>query len=479
MSDHGWMSTVNEVVADDRWAAGRVDDETWGAAGRGPDLSALPLLDHHCHGVVTRDLDRPAFEALLTEGTSAGPRGGSLFDSGIGMEVRRRCAPVLGLDPFASPDAYLARRAELGWFEVSRRFLVGAGLSALFVDTGLAGPTLLNSPGGLDAPTAPAGRAADVLPAQTADSDPARDHAVDPEHALIPTWSPVPLTDPSLLGRLADVPTRTVLRLETIAEELAAEQIEPGDFPDRIAAAIERLAPGVVAAKTIAGYRCGLALPARQASRAALVHAVSVFLGTARADLARANHAQRRESRPDADHASPAPPSSMRPRLIDPTIIRFLIGCAVDNGLPLQVHTGFGDADLNLGESDPVLLTPLLRELASTGVPILLLHTYPYQRHAGYLAQVFDNVFCDVGLAIPHTGHRAHHALAELLELAPYGKVLYSSDAYGLPELFYLGAVLFRQSLSRLLGDMALPADEAARIGLMIAQGNAQRVYHR
>lgn len=494
-----------------------VDDETGTVAGQGPDLSALRLLDHHCHGVVTRDLDRSAFEALLTEGTSAGTRGGTLFDSGIGMEVRRRCAPVLGLEPFASADAYLARRAELGWFEVSRRFLSAAGLSGLFVDTGLAGPTLFHgagdgaagavasaNPGGEGAaagsgsvfsgsgssPVAAAGPGSASAPGSGAGLASAADlgsgavvaDRADPAAGLVPTWSPVPLTDPILLGQLADVPTRTVLRLETIAEELAAEQIDPGDFPDRVAAAIERLAPGVVAAKTIAGYRCGLALPARQASSAALVHAVSVFLGTARADLARANGNGNGHGHSDGHGTGTgqtAPASPVRPRLTDPTIIRFLIGCAIDNGLPLQVHTGFGDADLNLGESDPVLLTPLLRELAPTGVPILLLHTYPFQRHAGYLAQVFDNVFCDVGLAIPHTGYRAHHALAELLELAPYGKVLFSSDAYGLPELFYLGAALFRQSLSRLLGDLDLPADEAARIALMLAQGNAQRVYHR
>jgi predicted TIM-barrel fold metal-dependent hydrolase len=163
----------------------------------------------------------------------------------------------------------------------------------------------------------------------------------------------------------------------------------------------------------------------------------------------------------------------------EPAIIRFLIARAIEAGLPLQVHTGFGDADLNLHEADPLLLTPLLRELEPTGVPVLLLHTYPFQRHAGYLAQVFDNVFCDVGLAIPHTGRRAHVVLAELLELAPYGKVLYSSDAFGLPELYYLGAVLFRRALSRVLEELELPPGEAERIAHLIAQGNAERAYHR
>jgi len=33
------------------------------------------------------------------------------------------------------------------------------------------------------------------------------------------------------------------------------------------------------------------------------------------------------------------------------------------------------------------------------------------------------------------SGTRASAVLAEVLELAPFGKVLYSSDAFGLPEL--------------------------------------------
>lgn len=384
---------------------------------------ALPLIDHHCHGVVTRDLDRPAFEALLTEGTSAGALGGTLFDSGIGLELRRHCAPVLGLDPFAEPEAYLERRADLGWREVSGRLLSAAGLDGLFVDTG---------------------------------------------------FEPEPLTTPDELGRLAGAPTATVIRLESIAEDLAREQVAAVDFADlaaaRVASSVSASASvsptsappvsPVIAAKTVAAYRCGLALPADEPTKYDVTMAAARFLGQ-HSDVGRADD----------------PRLAGNPRLTDPIIIRFLIGLAIDAGLPLQVHTGFGDADLDLRDADPLLLTPLLRVLAPTGIPVLLLHSYPFQRHAGYLAQVFDNVFCDVGLAIPHTGRRAHQVLAELLELAPFGKVLYSSDGFGLPEFHHLGAVLFRQALARFLDVLDLPAGESDRIARMIAQGNAERVY--
>ena len=73
------------------------------------------------------------------------------------------------------------------------------------------------------------------------------------------------------------------------------------------------------------------------------------------------------------------------------------------------------------------------------GVPVMLLHNYPFHRHAGYLAQVFDHVFMDVGLAVHNTGALSRRVVAETLELVPFGKLLYSSDAFGLAELYLLG----------------------------------------
>jgi len=34
-------------------------------------LEGLRLVDHHCHGVVRRDLDRSGFEALISEAAHA------------------------------------------------------------------------------------------------------------------------------------------------------------------------------------------------------------------------------------------------------------------------------------------------------------------------------------------------------------------------------------------------------------------------
>ena len=70
-----------------------------------------PLIDHHCHGLVLDDLDRPAFEALLNEAARPAAAGTTFFDSLLGLAVRRWCAPVLDLPIHASPEDYLERRA--------------------------------------------------------------------------------------------------------------------------------------------------------------------------------------------------------------------------------------------------------------------------------------------------------------------------------------------------------------------------------
>ena len=169
------------------------------------------------------------------------------------------------------------------------------------------------------------------------------------------------------------------------------------------------------------------------------------------------------------------------PRLAEETLHRFFIWCGVDLGLPVQFHVGYGDSDVDLHRCNPLLLTPLLRAIQPTGVPVMLLHNYPYHREAGYLAQVFPHVYVDAGLATHNLGARAPALLAEALELAPFGKFLYSSDAFGLAELYYLGAALFRTALSALFAaglDEDLYTERTVlRLTKMICADNAKRAY--
>ena len=142
---------------------------------------------------------------------------------------------------------------------------------------------------------------------------------------------------------------------------------------------------------------------------------------------------------------------------------------------------GYGDADLDLHRCNPLLLTDLIRATQGSGASFTLLHCYPYHREAGYLAHVFPHVYCDVGLAINYTGFQSPQVLAESLELTPWHKALFSSDAWGAAELYHLGALLFRRGLAHCretwFRDTALPDDEWQRIIDLIGSGNARRLY--
>jgi predicted TIM-barrel fold metal-dependent hydrolase len=112
---------------------------------------------------------------------------------------------------------------------------------------------------------------------------------------------------------------------------------------------------------------------------------------------------------------------------------------------------------------------------------VLLLHNYPFHRNASYLAQVFSHVFVDLGLAVHNTGALSQTVIRETLELVPFGKLLFSSDAYGLAELFCLGAELFRHGLSAVLGqlikDGEMTRHDADHAASLIARDNARRAY--
>lgn len=166
-------------------------------------------------------------------------------------------------------------------------------------------------------------------------------------------------------------------------------------------------------------------------------------------------------------------------RLYDRVLLRFGLHQAVKVGKPLQFHVGFGDRDADLRRANPLYLRDFLHQAVDT--PIVLLHCYPYEREAGYLAQAYNNVYLDGGLAINYLGARAPGFLARLLELAPFRKIVYSSDGFGPAELHYLGAALWRRAMVRVLGSFVSDGDwseaDAIRVVDLIAHGNATRIY--
>ena len=166
-------------------------------------------------------------------------------------------------------------------------------------------------------------------------------------------------------------------------------------------------------------------------------------------------------------------------RVQDRVLLRFGLHQALRLEKPLQFHVGFGDRDGDLHKANPLYLLDFLRQSGDT--PIVLLHCYPYEREAGYLAQAFNNVYVDGGLSVNYLGARAPSFIARLLEMAPFRKILYSSDAYGPAELHFLGARLWRNGIHRVLRGFVEDGDwsesDAMRVVDLIAHDNAARIY--
>jgi hypothetical protein len=354
---------------------------------------AVPLIDQHCHGVATVDVD---IREWLSEAKSARRHP---FRSLLGLSVRRWCAPVLGMDKHAPAEEYLWRRSELGWHEVTRRLLAAAGVKHWFVDTG---------------------------------------------------YAPGPITTPAFLAELGGGEGHEVLRIEALAEALSLSAASPQVLLDGIRTQLYGVP--AIAFKSVIGYRMGLRLPTMPPPLSQVVQAAGNWL------------------------------RAKETRLNDPVLLTWLVHeaarAAYERGLPLQFHTGFGDADLMLSEVDPVCLTDFLRAIP---VSTVLLHCYPYHRNAAYLAHVFDHVYVDLGLTIPFVGPRVGAVLAEVLELAPFDAVMYSSDGNMLPELHFLGSALWRSYLGKLidswLADDVLTVADAERLAFGIGYANAARLH--
>ena len=368
-------------------------------------IEEIPLVDHHVHGALKDEVDRTSLEELLTESDRPIPPWMTQFDSQLGFAIRRWCAPLLGLSRHAEADAFFQRRMELGTTEVTSRLLTSAGIGHFLIETGYRG---------------------------------------DQIHGL------------SGMESLSKAKVSEVVRLESVAESLAAEGVSADDFADRYIARLSVATENAVGVKSIIAYRLGFDFDPVRPSREEVAKAAGSWLRMVTAGYSL--------------------------RISDPVLLRFLLWSGVDRGLPIQLHTGYGDPDLSLDRCDPLLLVPWIKLVEPYMVNVLLLHCYPYQRQAGYLAQVFPHIYFDVGLGINYTGVQSVALIKESLELAPFSKILFSTDAWGPPELHYLGARLWREGMRKVLGTWVRDGDwsehDAIRVVRMVGRENALRVYN-
>lgn len=276
---------------------------------------------------------------------------------------------------------------------------------------------------------------------------------VDHGYQTADTWTPSELA--------ARLPCRvaTILRLETLFQDLILRHDTLDQVTDAFEAALAGArAGGHVGFKSVIAYRTGLAV--REPSRAETAAA----FGSAK-EQARRRGRLRLAAKPLNDH-----------------LLLRALEAAARQEMPVQLHTGFGDDDLDLLGANPLHLRPLLASAGHARVPFVLLHAgYPYVRELSYLAAVHANVHLDVGLAVPYLAAGIPTMFREALSLAPTSKVLFSTDGYSIPEIFWLAARWGRWGLGVVLDELvalgALETGEALAVAADVLGANAARLY--
>jgi hypothetical protein len=370
------------------------------------DLSAIPIVDHHCHSLLRRQpQDDAAFRNHLTETYFPEIVRDHVQHSLVYHWAIRELAVFLGCDP--EPDAVHAARRERGVEQLAREVVERANFRTWLIDTGY----------GTDAT-----------------------FSLDELRSIVPCQ------------------IREIVRIEPLIERLVVAADSFDGFFDAYREALSNLrGSGYVAMKSVIAYRSGLQIERvdKEAAAAAFtpVHEAARRAGRVRID-----------SKP---------------------LLDFLIVAAVEEAarqeVPIQFHTGLGDPDLDLTKVDPAALRLLFSD-AYRAAPIVLLHTgYPYVRSMAYLAAMYPNVYADFGEVQLFVAGDLRQIVRELIGLAPASKILFSTDASLVPELYWLGAQAGRRAFGQVFDEHIADGliDERTALGMaeLILWRNAERIY--
>jgi predicted TIM-barrel fold metal-dependent hydrolase len=267
------------------------------------------------------------------------------------------------------------------------------------------------------------------------------------------------LTDAELAG-LSGCRVAPMLRVELEMQRLIAEHETLSDVAEALRAEIQQArGQGYVALKSIVAYRTGLDIR-RWSSEDA-----EASFATARREV-ETQGAVRIRHKP----------------LLD-TLLHIVFAEAAQQELPIQFHVGYGDTDADMLQGNPLHLRAIFEERSYRSMPIVLLHEcYPYTRQGAYLATVYENAYLDLSYAIPFLGYNEMIEFTRAaFDVAPFSKLLYSSDGVGVPELHWISSQDGRRILEQVLGERVasgeLSTTKAEAAGVAVLHDNAVRLY--
>ena len=170
------------------------------------------------------------------------------------------------------------------------------------------------------------------------------------------------------------------------------------------------------------------------------------------------------------------------------TIREFLVFKALDLSIklnvPMQIHTGMGASpSIDVRDANPLNLLNLITHPELSKAKIVLVHCgYPYVEETGYLANQYPGVFVDLSEMNPFIGSGVKNKILSLLEMAPITKVMYGSDGFNTPEVFWIASIICRESLGQAMEELInrgfIDEDFANKSIKLILRENAKKLYN-
>jgi predicted TIM-barrel fold metal-dependent hydrolase len=252
---------------------------------------------------------------------------------------------------------------------------------------------------------------------------------------------------PEAFEALVPVDVRYVYRIETVLDETWQQKLPLPQAEERVFEALEQAftTPRLVAIKQLIGYRTGL--------RVEDVKRTSLMKGD---------------------------PSEKQFR--DYFFLR-TTEKAIERGYPIQIHTGFGESNIDMSTNNPLLLKGFLEHPKYRGARIILLHgSYPYSFEAGFIVNVFPNVYIDLSaMNLFSPPYVFRDGMEKIFNLCPFNKAMYGSDGGRIPDTHWLAAKVARRELSRLftsyVEDGLFDEAYAMTAARMVLSETAKRVY--
>ncbi|PLT29387.1 amidohydrolase family protein [Peribacillus deserti] len=155
--------------------------------------------------------------------------------------------------------------------------------------------------------------------------------------------------------------------------------------------------------------------------------------------------------------------------------------CSAANKV-MHIHTGIGDGEVVLPKASPSFLLEMLRDKKYRDTKVHLVHGgYPWVEEAAFIVSILPNVYMDISLQNPFSGHGVKRILSQVFEFAPFDKVMYGSDAFTMPEMNWLGVHLFKECFEEVLNGWVdsdyMDPETAQVIGEMVLYRNFENVY--